>query len=239
MGTKKMNQKKFRLKPQYKKLIQLRKNAQNKQKVLLFQKAKWKKFNKYYLKQQRWFNKYKPKYQNRLVASKFPNRYNSYKQNFKSTLVTRKIFDLFYGFIGKKNLKRTLVQNKKKIRDCLDFIKVFEHRLDVVLYRARFCHSMRSAQQYIVHGKVFVNGKVVYSKNYLLKPGDLVSVSLLSLERSYNDGYELDTWPIFPKHLIVNYRTAEIIFTEIKHTNLSASFPFYFNSEKIITDFMH
>lgn len=52
---------------------------------------------------------------------------------------------------------------------------VLEKRLDFALFRALFASSIRQARQYILHGNVRVNGVVIKSPGYTLKPGDVFS----------------------------------------------------------------
>jgi ribosomal protein S4 len=51
-----------------------------------------------------------------------------------------------------------------------------ERRLDMAVWRALFASSARQARQFVVHGKVKVNGKKMIYPGYLLNPGDLFQV---------------------------------------------------------------
>ncbi|RMZ82108.1 hypothetical protein DV737_g2219, partial [Chaetothyriales sp. CBS 132003] len=51
-----------------------------------------------------------------------------------------------------------------------------ERRLDVAVFRALFASSVRQARQFVVHGKVKVNGQVMRYSAYLLNPGDMFQV---------------------------------------------------------------
>ena len=55
-----------------------------------------------------------------------------------------------------------------------NILLIFEHRLDMILYRIRFCRSLAHARQMIFHGKIGVNGNIITTPGFLLKPGDLV-----------------------------------------------------------------
>ena len=135
----------------------------------------------------------------------------------------------------KSVIKKKIFKSKKNNYK-LNFLKLFEKRLDVILYRARFCYSLRNAQQFIVHGKVFVNNKIVKSKSYLLKSGDLISLDLKYFELIEFNLSKSKTWPIPPKHLTINYKTMQIIFNDIENTNISLMFPFNLNLEKILVN---
>ncbi|KAM3077230.1 hypothetical protein ACMFMG_003306 [Clarireedia jacksonii] len=51
-----------------------------------------------------------------------------------------------------------------------------ERRLDTAVFRALFASSARQARQFVVHGKVKVNGKKMPYPGYLLNPGDMFQV---------------------------------------------------------------
>ncbi|KAF1992537.1 alpha-L RNA-binding motif-containing protein [Aulographum hederae CBS 113979] len=51
-----------------------------------------------------------------------------------------------------------------------------ERRLDSAIWRALFASSARQARQFVVHGAVKVNGKIMRHPSYLLNPGDMFSV---------------------------------------------------------------
>ncbi|KAG4434097.1 hypothetical protein IFR05_010406 [Cadophora sp. M221] len=51
-----------------------------------------------------------------------------------------------------------------------------ERRLDMAIFRALFASSAKQARQFVVHGKVKVNGKKMPYPGYLLNPGDLFQV---------------------------------------------------------------
>jgi ribosomal protein S4 len=228
---------KSRYKPFYKKIIILRNNPQNKKKVLNFKKNKWVQFIFFYQKQLKWYNKFKPQNLTLYSVSEYSNRHTSYQKRFKNTHQAYKNFNFFYGIIKKNTIKKLITQTKKTKNINTEFLEFFEKRLDVVLYRAKFCHSIKSARQLIKHKKIFVNGKIVTSKTYALKTGDLVGVDLKYNELIQSNRRLSNFWPIPPKHLIINYKTSQIVFGNIKHTNLSHNFLFPLNLEKILVNY--
>ena len=230
---------KNRFKPLYKKFIKLRENSQNRQKILKFKKQKWKSFVEFYKRKLKWYKKFRPQNQNRYLISKYPNRYASYSNRYKRTLQSYKNFSLFYGGLKKTVLKRERLNiKKKKIKNLnVEFLKLFEKRLDITLYGAKFCHSLRSAQQLIVHGKVSVNNKIVKSKSFILKQGDLIAINPQYFELIQSNIRMSNMWPIPPKHLLINYKTMQIIFGDLNNTNFFLLYPFYLNLEKILNNF--
>jgi ribosomal protein S4 len=230
--------KKSRFKPLYKKFIKLRENVQNRQKVLKFRKQKWSKFIVFYKRKLKWYKKFRPQNQNQYLVSKYPNRYTSYTNRYKNTLQAYKTFSLLYGSMKKRVVKNKInIIKNRKVKDVNSkFLEMFERRLDVVLYRAKFCHSLRSAHQFIVHGKILVNNRPIKSKFYELKTGDLISIDLKYLKLVESNIWQSEMWPIPPKHLLINYKTMQIVFCGIENTNLFTIFPFHLKLEQILVN---
>lgn len=232
--------KKNRFKPLYKQFINLYENVQNRKKILQFKKQKWKKLISYIKHKSKRYKKYKPYNQTQYVITKYPTKWNSYKKNHKKILQTYKKFKLLYGNLTKNKMK-DLRMKAFKIRDKnnlnLFFLELFEKRLDVILYRAKFSTSIRNAKQFISHGKIFVNYKKVNSQSYNLKSGDIISIDCkfkLLIEQNIANS---EIWPIPPKHLIINYRTLQIILCSLDNSTFSSQFNYNLNLEKVLIDF--
>jgi ribosomal protein S4 len=230
-----------RNKPIYKKILRLRENVQNRKKLLNFKKNKWKKIQNQIKKGLKWYKKFKAKDQMQYKVTKYPNKGTSYQKNFRNTLNSAKKFNLFYGGMLKRKLKEKITASYKNRNNKYEFLKYFESRLDIVLYRAKFVVSIVQARQLILHDKVFVNKNLVKSKSYVLKPGDLISIDLKSskLIEANTDHYYLEDflWPIPPKHLLINYKTLQIIFGELENSNFLANAPIYLNLEDILLNY--
>ena len=113
-----------------------------------------------------------------------------------------------------------------------------ESRLDTVLYRTKFAPTVRSARQLILHGKVYVNQVQVKSKAYNLKRGDIVNLNLDCLDLYENHIIDSIKWPIPPKHLLINYRTLQILFIDnIESTNIANEFLFNLQLQKILVNY--
>ncbi len=86
---------------------------------------------------------------------------------------------LFHYGLREKQLRRFVRDSKRgQTTDWVDtLIGRLERRLDNVLFRVGFAPSIRSASQMISHGHVFVNGKKVTVRSYVLKTGDQVSLT--------------------------------------------------------------
>jgi ribosomal protein S4 len=236
--------KKNRFKPLYKQFLNLGNNVQNRRKLLKFKKQKWSKLLFHLKKKMKWYNKFKPQDQTRYLVSRFPNRWDSYKKgSFRNTLKAYKTLNLFYGGFAKKHIKKFITQTYNKTSKTkklgLIFLKIFESRLDTVLYRSKFTISIKAARQLIVHGKIFVNNMKIKSPLYILKPGDLITIDYKISSVIEKGIARSNTWPITPKHLVVNYKTLQIIFGTLEYAILSSYYSINFNIEKILVDYRY
>ena len=120
----------------------------------------------------------------------------------------------------------------------VNFIKILEHRLDTVLFRMRFANTFEEIRQFITHKHILVNGKVIKNKSYILKSNDLIQVSdnlkIRSLVKKNLD--RSNFWPLPPKHLLINYRTLEIIFLYNYDSNLLPVFNHYLHLDSVIAN---
>jgi len=179
-------------------------------------------------------------------VTKFGTRGVSYSKRFRDTLQAGKKLRIFYGNLLKKYFKKKIKstlkkkrpksQNLKKIE--IVFLRFFESRLDTVLYRAKFTPTVRSAQQLILHGKVYVNQQRVKNRAYNLKNGDIISLDFNCLNLYENHIITSIKWATPPKHLLINYRTLQILFLgNVESTNLSCEFPFNLRLQKILVNY--
>jgi ribosomal protein S4 len=234
--------KQTRFKPLYKQFKQLNENVQNRKKLLQFKKQKWIKLLGYLNHKNKRYKKFKPYSQTQYVVSRYSNKWNSYKKgSFRTMLYTYKKFKLLYGdFIKykiKKFVRQALLKKNTKTSLNVTFLKIFERRLDTILYRAKFCRSIRGARQLIVHGKILINNKVTKSQSVFLKEGDIISIVSKSKRLIGKNIANSHIWPVPPKHLIINYKTLQIIIGSLDNINLSSYFNFSLNLEKLLIDF--
>ena len=105
------------------------------------------------------------------------------EHTFSNSLNNRRRIKLSFGFnqsykllnfIKKIEKKNTY---KKRFSKANGLINLIEHRLDVVLVRARFASTLSQARQLISHRQVYVNGIVITSSFFVLKKRDIISVS--------------------------------------------------------------
>jgi small subunit ribosomal protein S4 len=231
---------KNRFKPLYKQFINLNENVQNRKKILKFKKQKWSKLVSLVKHKLKRYKKFKPQNQTQYVVSRSPNKWNSYKKGkHRNILQAYKKFRLLYGNFTRKKLKRFIKQalNSQMSSVNIRFLKIFESRLDTILHRAKFSRSIREARQLVVHGKILVNNKKIKSQGYCLKAGDLITAY-----SKYNFIIEKNIanatiWPLPPKHLIINYKTLQIIIGNMDINNFASYFNFNLNLEKLLVDY--
>ena len=242
MRKKVQNMVKKRYKPFYKQFLRLRENVQDRPKLFKFNRQKWKQLQYFSKNKLKFYKRFKIKDQFQVSVSKFVSRGNSFQKNFKNNLQERKRFKLFYGGLKKKYIKNSIKKNVFSVNNLVNYkyfiLKFFESRLDIVLYRAKFSLSVRGAAQLILHNHILVNGKVIKNKSYILKSNDLIQVSdnlkIRSLVKKNLD--RSNFWPLPPKHLLINYRTLEIIFLYNYDSNLLPVFNHYLNLDSVIAN---
>ena len=234
--------KKNKYRPLHKQFIKLNENLDNKKKIFKFKKQKWQFFIQNYKRKLSRHNKFKLQNPTIYTVSQFSNKKNSYKKRYLQNLHNLKLFKLFYGGLKNKSLKKKLkviLKNTKNYNELLKLeliiLEEFEKKLDTVLYRAKFGLSMRNSKQLISHGKIFVNNKKVTSCSYKLKHNDLVSIDTKYHFLIKNNIRNLNVWPLPPKHLIINYKTLQIMFTNFKNNSIT-HMNYNLNLEKLINN---
>ncbi len=230
--------KRRRIKPLCRIFIRLRENVQNRKKILKFKKEKWEKFVYHFKKKSKFYRKYKFRDQSLYLASKLTIKPLSYKQRFKNNLLTYKRLAFYYGGMTKRKFKKFIGNsNSKDNRKVI--LTNFEKRIDTVLFRAKFCISIRNSRQFISHGNVLVNNMKVKTGSYKLKQGDIITINSKAYETiESNLVYQFrnsNIWPLPPKYLYINYKTMEIIFGCVKTKNdlIFINFDFPLNLERI------
>ena len=105
------------------------------------------------------------------------------EHTFSNSLNNRRRIKLLFGFNQSYKLLNFIQEIEKKNTDKRRFSKtnglmnLIERRLDIVLFRANFASTLSQARQLISHRQIFVNGVVVTSSFFVLKKGDIISVS--------------------------------------------------------------
>lgn len=122
-------------------------------------------------------------------SKKYPQRSKS--SDFKLQLREQKKISIFYGGLTKKQLTKIVTQaTSYKGQVTKNILSLLERRLDVVLFRSNFTKNVVSSRQLITHKKILINNKYMTSPSYMLRPGDIISVSpeyIKNMSRSLRD----------------------------------------------------
>lgn len=209
-------------------------------------KQKWKEFLDIQIRAKKFFNRFKPYSIYSYKTNKFASQGNSFKKKFKHNLLENLTFNYLYGGLSKKylKLKMTEIYRSKKSKNSTNICtELFESRLDSVLYKSKFCSSVRNAQQLISHKHVKVNGAIEKNKAHILKKGDLITIEpkfskqiQMNLKETFNKHPDLILWPLPPNYLTINYKTLEITMGDIQNFNFSNSFTFKQDTHSVITN---
>lgn len=238
--------KKYRYKPVYKKFVNLRSNVQNRQKLLRFEKKKWKNllFSLKKLSKNKKRNCYYKFYdQNSYKTVRYRNYFS---RSYKQSIVTKKIFNLFYGSLNKNYLK-SLVKKSLKLSNQLQnkvnfkvfFLNLIEKRLDIILLRSNLVLSVRNARQIINHKHVFVNKKEVNRSSFLVNKGDCITFSS-KIHKQIKFYVALsDLWPLPPAYLQVNYKIFQIrVLDDTLFSNNSSKFLIWLNLQNVTQSYI-
>jgi ribosomal protein S4 len=234
-----MKIKRSRYKPLYKKFIRLRKNIQNRKKILTsFKSKKWYNLvsflNNMLVRRKKNFRAYDL---NQYFISRFSV---SYKKKFLFNLLAKQRLSLFYGVLPEKYLKKLIriskiECNNLKLLPSTLLIIYLEKRLDTVLYRSHFAKSLRESRLLIQHGHVYVNNLVVSTNMYQLKKGDIIQISSKYENTLKYNIFSSNLWPLPPKYLSINYKTFQIFYLDnLQLTNFSQYFPFSLELNSIV-----
>ena len=122
----------------------------------------------------------------------------------------------YYGNVSENRFRRYYKEAMRRKGDSGEnLIGQLEHRLDAVVYRAKFVPTVFAARQFVSHGHVLVNGRRVNIASYALKVGDVVSVR----EKSRNFPIVLEAMSLaereVPEYIAVDEKkfTASIVRT--------------------------
>jgi ribosomal protein S4 len=148
---------------------------------------------------------------------------NRKQSDFSKKLQQMKKLAFFYGLPSLNKYKETKVcsnfLDKKK-----SLLLNLECRLDIVLIRSYFCHSLFAARQLILHQKICVNSTIVNVPSYIVKTGDFISIianQLAEVQSSLKENFKRSNIPFVISsqnshqpayHLETSYKNFHIIF---------------------------
>ncbi len=84
----------------------------------------------------------------------------------------------YYGNVGERQFYRYYEEAVRRQGDTSEnLIGLLERRLDAVVYRMKLAPTVFAARQIVSHGHVRVNGRRVNIPSYLVREGDVLSIS--------------------------------------------------------------
>ncbi len=81
-----------------------------------------------------------------------------------------------YGVLERQFVRYFKVASRKKGITGENLIRLLETRLDNIIYRMHFTSSRNQARQFIRHGHIEVNGKIVSIPSFNVKKDDVIAV---------------------------------------------------------------
>jgi ribosomal protein S4 len=107
--------------------------------------------------------------------------FHNYEKLFINMMWIKKGFRKMYGNMTKHNsvlLYQRIDSSLQRKNNLFEkFLGEVECLLPVALYRLRLVPGIRTAKEYIRHGQIMVNGKLITFVNYRLQPNDVITLS--------------------------------------------------------------
>lgn len=101
------------------------------------------------------------------------------KYLYKVRLNERQKFKKFYGYLSDRKLKTLYTKIKNKNTSFLinNLTVLLECRLNMILWRTSLFSSIFKIHQNINHGLIKINTKVNREHNFIVRPGDIITIS--------------------------------------------------------------
>jgi len=119
------------------------------------------------------------KWQFLLSANRRPRKETEYG----SILQAKQKLKAFYGCPSDKQFTNVFIKaGQYRGNQTINFIKLMERRLDVILLRSKISPSLGEIRQFIQHGHFSVNGSLVTKPSLLLNKNDFINVNINSID---------------------------------------------------------
>ena len=109
-----------------------------------------------------------------------------------------------YGVLEKQFHKYYTIAERMRGITGENLLTLLERRLDNVVYRLGFGASRAQARQLVLHGHIRVNGKKVNIASFLVKVGDVITISEKSAEKEQFKAMREGTGRVVPKWLTID-----------------------------------
>lgn len=163
----------------------------------------------------------------------------------KRTLKTKHYLNMlklrrFYGNLSKKKIKQLFTESSLNSNFLgKSFICLLETRLDVILYRANFFHSIFAARQFILHKGIYINGLIINKPNYKIKIYNFIFIknSDFFYKKLKERLKKRKIFVNFPSYIEVNYKLGALSLFKIPLVK-EVPFPFFVNYKHIAHSFL-
>lgn len=96
--------------------------------------------------------------------------------DFGRQIKEKQKFKLSYG-VDERNLRQIFKRAEERAGSTAEnLIQLVEGRLDNVVYRLGFAGSRSMARQFVVHGHITVNKRIVRAPGFVVRPKDIISI---------------------------------------------------------------
>jgi ribosomal protein S4 len=186
-----------------------------KKKIIYINKIYKKKKNKYYIQKSKLYNIKK----------------NDILYLFKKYYINISYKQFKHIFLLKNYIQRIKLHSKFIKKEPYLFI---EKRLDTILYRLKWSKTLIEAHKLISYGYIFINNKLIKNASYILRTGDIITISLFKknfitnkIIKSINNMYIN-----IPIYLEVNNTLLNSIYLYNPNYNI-IPYPFKYNYKKL------
>jgi ribosomal protein S4 len=161
--------------------------------------------------------------QQKFLLNSRSNKDSNYKYNYKFYFNCLKRLRCCYMVIFNKILKGNI--------SLPIIINLLERRIDVNIFKARFCLTLRQAKKLIMDRCIYVNKYRLTIKSYILSGGDVIKlkVTLIKYRKILINCFK---WTVPIINRIINYTTKELLVINLL-TSLTLNFPYYLYLHKI------
>lgn len=142
-----------------------------------------------------------------------------------------------YGLREKQLVTYVKQAKRNKTRAWMDTLLItLESRLNNVIFRLNWAPSMPAASQMVAHGQVLVNGKKVNKASFVVKPGDVLTLTEKGYKNQlYKQSVETPRLPSVPACYNVE-ANGENLKAKMIAEPMPADIPFEYNGQ-LVTEF--
>jgi small subunit ribosomal protein S4 len=159
------------------------------------------------------------------------NTRSSISNDYKERLIEKQKLRTYFCFSEKQLYNYVKKIKRKKYFNKFSLIELINSRLDSIVFNLGFSKSISEAKQFINHGHILLNNKIVNFSNIICKHNDLISIkkdsniiNLVNINLKFNNKFykknlELDFKnlvgkfinPIKSKDLFIKFNESKII----------------------------